>query len=390
MRAQALDRRVRKEASGLVRQARAALAIKRGLKGKAGDLEAVTAHTEKALDGDDLAVVRRYLPALDALTDELIKRPMKSTTRDYIESISAAILIALALRAFVIEAFKIPSSSMYPTLEIGDHIFVNKFIYGIRIPWTNTKLFQLRGPKRGEVIVFMQPCDTDRDYIKRVVATAGDHVEVRCHKVYVNGEQVTWRLAQKASRPLKSEEPDALVDDGGCEYMDYRDPGDIWTRMRCSRYIETVDGHDYETYHDPDRPDHESDADQKDFPLVARANLPPSCATDTGTAGGSVPKNQLPGRIVRRGEDGFLLPAGQKNDDDGLGVCDQRLQYVVPEDHVFVMGDNRANSNDSRYWGSVPIENIKGKALFIWLSYKSWSPTDWSHIRWDRIGDFVQ
>ena len=80
--------------------------------------------------------MRRGLPALDALVDELVKRPPKSTTRDYVESIGAAILIALALRAFVIEAFKIPSSSMYPTLEIGDHIFVNKFIYGVRIPWT--------------------------------------------------------------------------------------------------------------------------------------------------------------------------------------------------------------------------------------------------------------
>src|SRR4051812_23458807 len=160
------------------------------LVGKAGDLGQVTTEVEDGLAKEDLARVRRALPALDSLVDELIKRPPKSTTRDYVESIGAAVLIALALRAFVIEAFKIPSSSMYPTLEIGDHIFVNKFIYGVRIPWTNTKLFELRGPARGEVIVFMQPCEPDRDYIKRVVALAGDTVEVRCNVVYVgHGDQ---------------------------------------------------------------------------------------------------------------------------------------------------------------------------------------------------------
>ena len=150
MRAASLDRRVRKEATLLVREARAALSLKRGLRGKGGDLGVVTAEVEKGLANKDGAQIRRYLPVLDALVDELVKRPPKSTTRDYVESIGAAILIALALRAFVVEAFKIPSSSMYPTLEIGDHIFVNKFIYGVRIPWTRTKLFELRGPHRGD------------------------------------------------------------------------------------------------------------------------------------------------------------------------------------------------------------------------------------------------
>src|SRR4051812_27640643 len=167
-----------------------------GLAGKAGELEAVTNVVDQALGKEDLLGVRRGLPALDSLVDELVKRPAKSTTRDYVESIGAAVLIALALRAFVIEAFKIPSSSMYPTLEIGDHIFVNKFIYGIRIPWTSTKLFEIRTPKRGEVIVFIQPCEPDRDYIKRVVATEGQSVEVRCNVVYVDGEAVENELVQ--------------------------------------------------------------------------------------------------------------------------------------------------------------------------------------------------
>jgi len=134
MRAASLDRRVRKEAVLLVREARTAVAKKPGLKGKAGDLESVTSTVEKALVASDLKTVRYHLPVLDAIVDEVVARPPKSSSRDYVESIGAAVLIALALRAFVIEAFKIPSSSMYPTLEIGDHIFVNKFLYGLRIP----------------------------------------------------------------------------------------------------------------------------------------------------------------------------------------------------------------------------------------------------------------
>src|SRR4051812_24045490 len=134
MKAASLDRRVKKEALLLVKEARAALVLKRGLRGKGGDLESVTAQVEGGIKDADMRRVREHLPVLDNLVDELVKRPAKSTTRDYIESIGAAVLIALALRAFVIEAFKIPSSSMYPTLEIGDHIFVNKFIYGVRIP----------------------------------------------------------------------------------------------------------------------------------------------------------------------------------------------------------------------------------------------------------------
>src|SRR3982750_338780 len=196
MRPASLDRRVKKEATILVREARAALSLKRGLRTKAGDLAYVTGEVEKGPPEKDPKQVRRSLPILDALVDELVKRPPKSTTRDYVESIGAAILIALALRAFVIEAFKIPSSSMYPTLEINDHIFVNKFIYGVRIPWTMTKLFELRGPKRGEVIVFIYPCDPDRDYIKRVIALAGDSVEVRCNVVYVNGKANPFKMRQ--------------------------------------------------------------------------------------------------------------------------------------------------------------------------------------------------
>src|SRR3954464_10345569 len=194
MNARRLDRRIKKEAKGLLKEAKGALLKKPDLRGKSGELAPVVAATEQALGKDDMPALRKQLPTLDALVDELIQRPAKSAMGERVESLVVAVLLALALRAFVIEAFKIPSSSMYPTLEIGDHIFVNKFIYGLRIPWTSTKFLELRAPKRGEVIVFMQPCEPDRDYIKRVVATAGDTVEVRCGVLYVNDIAVPQEL----------------------------------------------------------------------------------------------------------------------------------------------------------------------------------------------------
>ncbi|MGN6104197.1 MAG: signal peptidase I [Kofleriaceae bacterium] len=357
MRSSSLDRRVRKEATQLVRDARAALDLKRGLRGKAGDLEAATTAVEQGLAAGDLQKVRAGLPVLDALVDELVKRPPKSTTRDYVESVGAAILIALALRAFVIEAFKIPSSSMYPTLEINDHIFVNKFIYGVRIPFTNTKLFELRGPRRGEVIVFMLPCEPDRDYIKRVIATAGQTVEVRCNVVYVDGKPV----------------PSQWDGSNTCTHEDKDESADRWYTTECSRYRETVDGLAYDTFHDRSRPEHDAEqqADLNDFP---REPVPPSCSNPRAPGPRRPAANQALGKVVDTAPED---PAAQ---------CALHRHYVVPEGHVFVMGDNRGNSNDSRVWGSVPLENIKGKALFIWLSYRD---LGWSGFRWDRIGNFV-
>jgi len=366
MRAASLDRRVRKEATLLVREARTALSIKKNLRGKGGDLGTVTTEVEKGLADKDLKQVRKYLPHLDALVDELVKRPPKSTTRDYVESIGAAILIALALRAFVIEAFKIPSSSMYPTLEIGDHIFVNKFIYGVRIPYTNVKFFEFRPPHRGEVIVFKYPCDPERDYIKRVVAVENDTVEVRCNVVYVNGKAVPSKLTE-----------------ANCHHEDYDEREGRWFTRSCSRYRETVGGEDYDTYHDDERPKRDEliakgqpQSDQRDFPQRSMP-FPPSCsATEEAMKAANIV--QVKGKIV------------ETKTEKAAGVCEPQLHYTVPPGHVFVMGDNRNNSNDSRVWGVVPVENIKGKALFIWLSYRHWTPVDWSGIRWPRIGNFVQ
>jgi signal peptidase I len=348
VRASFLDFRVRKEARHLVREARAALSVKRGLRGKGGDLETVTAGMEAALSADERLRVRRVLPVLDALVDELIRRPAKSTIRDYIESIGAAILIALALRAFVVEAFKIPSSSMYPTLEIGDHIFVNKFIYGVRIPWTTTKLFELRGPHRGEVIVFIYPCDPDRDYIKRVVATAGQTVETRCGVLYVDGVAVT----------------DTFVDQES--YRDYDEDREHWfdTLTTVNRFHEGVPDHAYSVYGSPSH----DDGPVRNFPRDL-SNIP-ACGKTTSPP-------QVFGRVE---VDTKAVDAK---------ACEkQHFHYVVPPGHIFAMGDNRDNSNDSRVWGSVPLENVKGKALFIWLSYGKFDHwLDW--LRFTRIGNFV-
>jgi signal peptidase I len=360
MRSATLDRRVHKEAVLLVREARTALAKKSGLRGKAGDLDTVTDDVEKALAAKDLGTVRRRLPVLDAIVDEVVKRNPKSTSRDYVESIGFAVLIALGLRAFVIEAFKIPSSSMYPTLEIGDHIFVNKFIYGIRIPWTTTKFFQLRSPERGEVIVFIMPCEPSRDFIKRVIAVAGDTVEVRCDVVYVNGKAIPSRLVEGGDT---------------CRYDDYIERENRWQTKLCSRYEESVGDRRYDTFHSATRPQHEQqEHDGVDFPR--RDNPVASCQQDDEAESNYSP--QVLGKLVE------TKPAAS------AGTCEPQYHYVVPEGHVFVMGDNRNNSKDSRVWGSVPVENIKGKALFIWLSYSTWTLTDWGGFRWPRIGQFVR
>ncbi|MDB4952757.1 MAG: signal peptidase [Myxococcales bacterium] len=336
MRTASLDRRVYAEARRLLRAARKA--------GPAPELAPAITELERALAARDLRQVRRSLPPLD----ELVEDRKKSHWSDQALSIVTLLAIVLAIRAFVVEAFEIPSSSMYPTLEINDRIFVSKLPYGLRIPWTRTKLFA-RAPERGSVIVFIYPCDRDRDYIKRLIGLPGDTIEVRCNVVYVNGTAL----------------PNKRVADD-CHYDDRDDEG-RWSTKTCSRYEETVGGITHQAFHDEDRPRRDAaqtSDDRHDFP-ERNAPFPPSCSTDDAPLG----------KIVETKPGGVATP------------CEPQLHYVVPEGHVFVMGDNRNNSNDSRAWGTVPIEDIKGKALFIWLAYKTFG---WSAIHWDRMGSFVR
>ncbi|MDY0391170.1 MAG: signal peptidase I [Desulfobulbus oligotrophicus] len=121
------------------------------------------------------------------MTDTL-QQPKKSVIRENIEAILIAILLALFIRTFIIQAFKIPSGSMLPTLQIGDHLLVSKFIYGIKLPFSGSTLIPISDPKPNDIVVFQYPKNPDLDYIKRVIGVAGDTVEIRDKKVFVNGE----------------------------------------------------------------------------------------------------------------------------------------------------------------------------------------------------------
>jgi signal peptidase I len=199
----------------------------------------------------------------------------KSLLREYAEAIVVAVVLALLIRAFLIQAFTIPSGSMMDTLLIGDYILVNKLLYGPEIPFTDVHVPGFREPQRGDIIVFKYPADESRDFIKRIVAVSGEKVQVRDNRVYIDGT------------PLEEA---------------YVRPGSI--------------------------------------PAVSSSHC------------------------------GYLYG------------CDP---LMVPADSYFVMGDNRDNSQDSRYWGFVKREKIRGKAFVI---YWSWNG-DRHWLRWRRIGNLL-
>ncbi len=199
----------------------------------------------------------------------------KSRLRENVEALLIAVALALFIRAFVVQPFKIPSGSMIPTLLIGDQIFVTKFSYGVRMPFTNSVLIPVGRPKRGEIVVFKYPEDPTKDFIKRVIAVEGDTVEMRDRVIYING-------------------------------------------------VPASDPHAH--YTEPDS--------------VARFDLA---------------KTDFPAR-------------------------------KVPANKFFVMGDNRDNSHDSRYWGFVDFSALLGRARII---YWSW---DWDHwrVRWGRLFNILR
>ena len=194
----------------------------------------------------------------------------RSTLREYVEAALWALALTFVLRAFVIQAFRIPSASMENTLLIGDFLFVNKFEYGPKIPFTHIRLPGLRAPRRGDVIVFQYPQDLTKDFIKRCIATGGQTIEEREKHVAVDGTVL--------------EEP-------------------------------------YAIHSDP---------------------------------------NMHPASYDRR---------------DNFG------RYTVPPVNMFMMGDNRDNSHDSRFWGPLPMDLVKGRAMFL---YWSWDG-DRHWPRWNRI-----
>lgn len=197
------------------------------------------------------------------------KRTKKSVIREYTEIIILAVALALFARTFFIQAFRIPSESMEKTLLVGDFLFANKLIYGPKIPFLNVHLPGVRDPKPGDIVIFKYPGDRKTDYIKRCVAVAGQTVELKGAKLFIDG---------------------VLQDESYSQY--------------------------------------------KDIPGYHRQYGP----------------------------------------------------YTVPEGHIFMMGDNRDNSADSRAWGPLPLDLVIGKAMFI---YFSWNPQN-RGVRFSRIGDIIR
>ncbi len=205
---------------------------------------------------------------------------------DYVESLLIALIIALFIRAFVIQAFKIPSGSMIPTLLIGDHLLVNKFIYGVKLPFINKTIIPVSEPKFQDIIVFKFPDDPSKDFIKRVIGLPGDTIEIVDKKVIRNGKPIYEPYVQHTS--------DYIIHE--------KFPMDLWPPHR----------------YDP----------------RARDNLGP---------------------------------------------------IKVPPHKYFVMGDNRDESYDSRFWGFVDENMILGEA---WIIYWSWQGI--LDIKWNRIGKIIK
>lgn len=251
------------------------------------------------------------------------QKKTKSHVREYTEALLTAVLIALFLRSFVVEAFKIPSGSMIPTLVVGDHIFVNKFTYGLRIPFTHHWLAKFRAPERGETVVFIYPEDPKLDFIKRVVGVPGDKLKIDGDDLYINGEMVkTAPVAVSGPDPANPQRLQLQP------VPDFPGNGDFKTIAKTPHW--------------------------EDYHLF----------------------------MERLGEHTHLKQEGSFNWMKGKEV-------VVPEGMLFVMGDNRDNSKDSREWGFVPIDNVKGKAMFIWLSLRREDCDSFLCFRWDRFGQAI-
>ena len=168
-----------------------------------GELEAsrqrLELATAKASGERDIDALEHACDALDHAMDRHLLRYRKSPTREYVEAVGGAILLALLIRAFVFEAFKIQTGSMIPTLHVHDHLFVNKFLYGLKIPFTRVRLFGVRTPQRGEIVVFEYPFDDDpessgKDLIKRVIGVPGDRIRLQDNRIYVNGKPLQRKI----------------------------------------------------------------------------------------------------------------------------------------------------------------------------------------------------
>ena len=221
-----------------------------------------------------------------------------------VRTLVIALVIVLLIRSSIAAPYKIPTGSMIPTLKIGDHIFVSKLSYGLKLPFTNINLTTWDKPKRGDVIVFKYPEEPSKDFIKRVIGIPGDRIEIREGQLYVNDSPVK-------KKPLDEKELLAHVEAARSSSADF------------NLYLETIDDKQHHILH------------SRDYFVKAFGDKPP---------------------------------------------------VVVKEGHYFVMGDNRDNSKDSREWGFVSFDAIRGRALVVFFSLKR---NPWG-IRWKRFGKVIQ
>ena len=238
-------------------------------------------------------------------------RKAKSVVREYVEAFVFAIVLALVMRQFVVQAFKIPSSSMETTLLVGDHILVNKFLY------------YFTPPHRLDIIVFQYPWEEDRDFIKRVIGLPGDRVSLRDRQVYVNDRPLHEDYARYEANARQDTFGPVVVPKKG-------DRIEIRSDKRVYLNGEPV-------------------------PIPT----PPH---------GFQPRAGLKGLDVFYGQPAGLPP--------GATLPETLEPRRVEDDYYFVLGDNRDNSQDSRYWGLVRSTRLKGRTFFIY----------WS---WNREGSFV-
>lgn len=333
-------RRLQRRAKELLKEGRGLLKRKGklladGARGEvAGALDGLEAQMPTRKNGvvwDGTRVYAASLAVDNTLATHLGKY-RKSVTRELIEAVVWAVGLALIIRFFLIEAFSIPSGSMIPTLQIGDHLFINKIGYGLYVPLSPHRLIAWGQPSRGDVIVFEHRYPNDShdgmDYIKRVIAVPGDHVRLENNVIWLNGAPV----------------PTESLGETDCPVFDGDNAEEPTTVCRCVQQRETLDGTTFTTQHIIGGRARQCQApfDSKDWPQ----------------------------REFPNGVDKYFGYAAVNKD---------WPEVVVPEGVVFVMGDNRDRSEDGRYWGFVANDLIKGSAFVIWWARDKGRLFSWIH-----------